>query len=232
MTVLAIFNDLAYGSGYYLGKLSEELKREGIIGSESSIDHVTDLIDALRDTSGRAADTVDSPPISLDGLNNTIAQLREEINKVDPRKLIPQAEVERLWGEMEDAASRADVGLWDVSTTMTMYAMNRVTLTSRGALSTVHVAGSLFDEHIIQHYAEALDEIAENGFYATLANASSPYIEAVWDNFDDDRETWTEELLTGRLFEKAWAGFRGWWSPDEGSASDTDQTGNADPRAE
>ncbi len=215
MTVLAVFNDLAYGSGYYLGKLSEELKKEGIIDADSSIDHVADLVDALRDTSGKAAETIDKPPINIDGLANTVSQLRDEITKVDPRKLIPQAEVERIWSEMEDAATAADVGLWDVSATMTMFAMNRISLTSRGALSTVSVAGGLFDQHIIQHYSEALQEIGERGFYATLADASSPYLEAVWDNFDDDRETWTEDLVTGRLFGKAWEGFRGWWSGSE-----------------
>lgn len=211
MTVLAVFSDIAYGSGHYLGKLSEELKREGIIDSESSIDHVSDLVEALQSTSKKAADTIDTPPISLDGLTDTISQLREEINKVDPRSLIPQAEVQRLWGEMEVAATKADVGLWDVSTTMTMFAMNRVSLTTRGALSTVTVAGSLFDEHIIGHYSDALDEIGEKGLYATLSDVSTPYLEAVWENFEDERETWTEELITGRMFSRAWDSVRGWW---------------------
>ena len=219
ITVLAVFNDLAYGSGYYLGKLSEELKREGIIDSDSSIDHVTDLVDALQKTSRRASDSMDAPPISIDGLTTTIAQLQSEISHVDPRKLIPQAELARLWGEMEDAASKADVGLWDVSQTMTMYAMNRVSLTSRGALSTITVAGNMLDEHIVSHYAGALNEIATNGLYATLAESSSPYLEAVWGNFDE-RETWTEELVSGRLFGRAWEGVRGWWTGSEPGPSE------------
>ena len=215
MTVLDVFNDIAYGSGHYLKKLSEELKREGIIDCESSIDHVADLVDALQSTSCKAADAVDTPPISLDGLTETITQLREEINKVDPRSLVPQSEVQRLWGEMEQAATKADVGLWDVSTTMTMFAMNRVSLTTRGALSTINVAGNLFDQHIIQHYSDALDEIGEKGLYETLSDVSAPYVEAVWENFEDDRETWTEDLVTGRLFEKAWDSVRGWWQGDQ-----------------
>lgn len=214
MTVLAVFNDLAYGSSVYLKKLSEELKREGIIDQESSIDHVSDLIDALNATSGKAADVMDTPPISMQGLTETISELREEINRVDPSKLLPQAEVQRLWGEMEDAASKADVGLWDVSTTVTMYAMNRVTLSTRGALSTISVAGGLFDEHIISHYSAALNEISEQGLYAILSDVSAPYIDAVWDNFEDERETWTEDLITGRMFGRAWESVRGWWQGD------------------
>ncbi len=90
------------------------------------------------------------------------------------------------------------------------------------ALSSVTVAGNLFDEHIIGHYAAALDEIGEHGLYATLAQASSPYLDAVWHNFDGQRETWTEELVTGRIIGKAWTSVRGWFSSsaaDEPAAS-------------
>jgi hypothetical protein len=35
----------------------------------------------------------------------------------------------------------------------------------------------------------------------------------VWENFAEDRETWTEEMLTGRLIEKGWQSMRGWFMP-------------------
>ncbi len=212
MTVLAVFSDLAYGSSHYLKQLSEELKREGIIDDVSSIDHISDLVDALNSASSKAAEAMDTPPISIDGLANTIEQLRTEINKVDPTDMIPQAEIRRMWGEMELAATKADVGVWDVSTTMTMFAMNRISMTTRGALSSITVAGSLLDQHIFRHYGDALDEISEQGLYQTLSDVSTPYFEAVWQNFDGDRETWTEELVTGRTFGKAWNSVRGWWN--------------------
>ena len=210
MTLLAVFSDLAYGSSHYLKLLSEELKREGIIDQRSSIDHVADLVAALNSASGKAADVMDTPPISMQGLTKTIEQLRAEINRVDPTSLIPQDEIRRIWGEMEQAAARADVGLWDVSATMTMFAMNRITVTTRGALSTIQVAGNLLDQHIFQHYGEALEEIREQGLYQILSDVSTPYTEAVWQNFDVNRETWTEELVTGRLLGKAWYSVRGW----------------------
>lgn len=213
MTVLAIFNDLAYGSSYYLRKLSEELKREGIIDNDSSIDHVSDLVEAIESTTGKVVEAMDTPPISVSGLTDTIARLSDELSKAEPTSLLPQAEVQRIWGEMERAATAADVGLWDISTTMTMFALNRITLTSRGALSTIDVAGNLFDEHIIGHYSDALVEISDHGLYATLADASAPYLEGVWENFAEDRETWTEEMLTGRLIEKGWQSMRGWFLP-------------------
>ncbi len=214
ITVLAVFNDIAYGSGYYLRKLSDELKAEGIIDSESSIDQVSDLVEALQATSDQAANAMDKPPISVDGLKATISKLRDEIAKVDPSDLLPQKEVGRIWDEMESTATKEGVGLWDVSTTMTMFAINRLTVTTRGALSTVRVAGDLFDEHIINHYADALVEIGNRGLYTTLSEAASPYLDAVWHNFDQGRETWTEDIVTGTMFTRAWENVRGWFSSE------------------
>ena len=204
ITVLAVFSDVAYGSGYYIKRLSEELKREGIIDQSSSIDHVSDLVEALQKTGDQATNAANAPPLSVDGMTETINQIRAEISNVDPTKLIPQEELSRIWKEMESTASRENVGIWDVSTTMTMFAIDRLSLTTRGALSTVRVAGSLFDEHLLSHYSDALVSISEKGLYTTLSESSAPYLEAVWRNFDGDRETWTEELITGRMPKRFW----------------------------
>lgn len=212
MTVLAAFSDLAYGSSHYLRELSAELKRQGVIDSGTSIDHVSDLLDALQTASNQATDALDQPPINLDGLRQTIEQTRQSIQQVDPTQLIPQAEIARLWDEMETAAQEAEVGILDVSTTMTMFAMNRVTLVGKGALSSVTVAGNLLDQHILRHYVAGLAEIRSAGLYATLNRSSEPYLEAVWNNFGDQRVTWTEDFLSGRMVNRGVAGLRGWWA--------------------
>ncbi|QDV45380.1 hypothetical protein Enr13x_52570 [Stieleria neptunia] len=211
ITVLAVFNDVAYGSSHYLKRLSDELKREGIIDETSSIDHVSDLVDALEKTGARASGAANAPPMSVEAMTETISQITAEIQNVDPRKLIPQSEIKRLWNEMEAAAGQAHVGIWDVSTTMTMFAIDRLSLSTRGALSTVRVAGSLLDEHFFAHYGDALTAISETGFYETLSASSEPYLEAAWHNFDSSRETWTEALITGRMPKKFWARFAEWF---------------------
>jgi hypothetical protein len=211
MTVLAIFNDIAYGSGHFLGKLGKELRREGIIDAESSIDNVSDLLESLEDTTSAAVDALEKPPINVEGIRTVIAQITEQVGRIDPTQILPQQEVARMWQEMENEAAAAGTSVWDVSAAMTMFAMNRITLSSRGALSTVVVAGNLFDQHILQHYQASLTAIHEDGFYATLTTASQPYFEAVWLNFDHDRETWTEDFLSGKLFNRAIDSIRGWF---------------------
>jgi hypothetical protein len=204
ITVLAVFSDVAYGSNHYLKCLSDELKREGIIGETSSIDSVSDLIAALEKSSSSAAEAANAPPMSVDGMTETIRKISGEIAAVDPRKLIPQHEIRQLWSEMETTANQANVGLWQVSTTMTMFAIDRLSLSTRGALSTVRVAGSLLDAHLLSHYHEALSSISQKGLYVTLADSSRPYLEAVWRNFDAARETWTEAVITGKMPRRWW----------------------------
>ena len=213
MTVLAVFSDVAYGSSHYLEKLAEELQREGIIDDASTIHSVTDLLDQLEKVGSKAADAANAPPLSVDGMKETITGLVQEIKQADPTSLIPQHEVEQLWGDMEDVATSANVGLWHVSATMTMFAIDKLSLTTRGALSTVRVAGSLLDEHLFSHYTDGLKSISEKGFYETLSDSSAPYLEAAWHNFDGSRETWTEELITGRMPKRWWETVVDWLRP-------------------
>ncbi len=200
ITLLAIVSDVAYGSTAYIRELGEELKKQGVIAEDSTILQVNDLLEAVAQASGEAASTVNTPPLSVEGLRDAIAQTRESLGKIDPAKVLPQAEIERLWKEMHDIAAQQDVGLLTVSATMTMHALGKVANVGRGALSTVKVAGTLFDRHILTHYTDALHDVQDKGVYRVLAETSEPYVEAVWRNFAGDTETVTEDVLSGRFF--------------------------------
>ncbi|MEL6104789.1 MAG: hypothetical protein AAFU85_02075 [Planctomycetota bacterium] len=220
MTVLAVFSDVAYGSSHYLEKLAGELQREGIIDDASTIHSVTDLLEQLEKVGSKCAETANAPPLSVDGMKETITGLVSEIKQADPTSLIPKREVERIWDDMEDVASSANVGLWQVSTTMTMFAIDKLSLTTRGALSSVRVAGSLLDEHLFSHYTDGLKSISETGLYETLSASSKPYLEAAWHNFDGSRETWTEELITGRMPRRWWETVTNWFRKKEPAKAD------------
>jgi len=132
MTILAVLSDVAYGSNVYLKELAEELKREGVIDRDSTIDHAADLLAAVGAASGKAADRFDRPPLSLEGLQETIEETQSSVGTLDPTKVIPQAEIKRMWTEMQDMAQQQDVDLIDVSSAMTMYTLNQVATVSKG----------------------------------------------------------------------------------------------------
>ena len=210
MTILAVMSDVAYGSNVYLRQLGDELKREGVIDADSTIDHAADLLEAIGSASGKATDRFDQPPLSLDGLRETIEEAQASVESIDATKIIPQAEIKRIWAEMQDMADEQDVDIIDVSSAMTMYTLNQVATVSKGALTTIRVTGELLDEHLLDHYWQGLQRINDEGIWQMFASSSQPYIEAVWMNFSSDKETITEDVVSGRLLSRTWTGFCDW----------------------
>jgi hypothetical protein len=144
-------------------------------------------------------------------LRETVEQTREALKSIDPKSVIPQAEIARVWDEMRDIAQREGVSPLAVSGAITMFTLSRMQTVARGALSGVRVAGRLFDRHVIDHYESAITEIRERGLYTTVRETSGPYIDAVWNNFSTDKETITEELLSGKLLGHGWTAVRRWF---------------------
>ncbi len=114
---------------------------------------------------------------------------------MDVTKVLPEAEVRRLWVEMQTVASQEGVGLLEVSSAMTMHTLGKVKTVSSGALTGIQVAGGLLNRNVLDHYRQALGRIQEQGFYAVLSESYRPYAEAVWNNFSSERKSWTETLL-------------------------------------
>ena len=226
MTVLALISDVAYGSKTYLQELADELKKNGVIHENSTIDSAADLLDAVSNTTAQGAESFDKPPISVEGLKETIEQTKEIAGSVDLVKVLPQSEVKRLWQDMNDLAKTENVSPMEMSSNMALFAMNKVGSLGMGALSTIRVAGNMFDRHILDHYGDALTEIREKGFYASLKDTSKPYLSAAWQNFSDDKETITEDVVTGRFFGKAWRVVCGWFGGGKKKDEEKAETAN------
>ena len=211
MTILAITSDLAYGSTHMLKELSQELKKQGVISEDSTIDSTADFLAAVSETSGDAAEAFDLPPLSVQGLQDTIAKTQEQLARIEPSKVVPQAELDRMWQNMHDIANRENVDVFEVSSAMTMYSMNQVGAVAKGALTTIRVTANVIDKHIFEHYWTALEDISDRGIYTFVGEVSKPYFTAVWNNFSMEQTTITQDLLTGKLIGKAWDGIHGWF---------------------
>lgn len=210
MLVLAIVSDVAYGSKTYLKELAEELRRAGVIDKQSTISSASELLDAIGSTALVASSAFDTPPLSLDGLRETVQQAAEAARRIDVTDVLPQAELTRLWEEMQQLASTEQVSLLEISGAVTLHALGRAASIGRGAISTVRVAGNLLDRHLIDYYREALGDIHSSGYYATLRKVSGPYIDSVWKNFSSEKPTITEDLLSGKLIGQGAAAAARW----------------------
>lgn len=238
MLLLAVVSDVAYGSQTYLRELAAELKQEGVIAPDSTIDRASDLLDAIRESSATGASVFDTPPLSIEGIREAIEQTSQSVAKIDPRSILPASEIDRLWRDMQSVATKENVTLLEVSGAMTLHALDRVGKVGQGALSTVKCAGTLLDRHVIGHYRTALGDLHSRGYYATLADVSGPYVAAVWDNFSTDRSTITQDLLNGKLAGQAsrtvarWLGIGSPSTTSETSAAPAPSTEPAPRQAE
>jgi hypothetical protein len=215
LTVLAVLSDVAYGSRAYLDELAAELRAEGLIDEHSSINNADELLGAVARASATASSVLDTPPLSVEGLQQTIDEIRSSVARVDPKKLVPQAELRRLWDEIHELATRENVSPTEIASAATLSTLGKLGAVAQGALSGVRVAGAIVDRHLLTHYASALENIRQEGFYQSLQRSSQPYVEALWHNFSTDKTTVTEDLLRGRLFGTSWRAVRRWFGPGD-----------------
>jgi hypothetical protein len=208
--LLAVVGDVAYGTRTYLQELAASLKQQGVLDQHSTIDNVDDLLAAVAGAAQTTAGTLNAPPISVAGLKRTVDDTRAAIAKIDPVKVLPQAELQRLWDEIHKVAAKEGLNPLAVSGAITLYTLGAIGTVGRGALSTVTAAGALFDRHVLEHYASALREIRKKGVYAALRETSQPYVAAVWNNFSAKKTTYTEDLFSGRLIARSWRAVTRW----------------------
>lgn len=215
MTVLALVSDIAYGSSTYLRELSAELQAAGVLDQQVTIENATDFLDAVRHASLTSSQVFDTPPLSVEGLKETIAQTTAAVRQIDLRQILPQSELQQMWDSIREVAGREGVSPFEVSSTLALYSLGKVGVLKQGALSSISVAGNLFERHIFDHYRTGLDTIRSRGMFTLLAENYQPYVAAVWTNFSSTNVTLTEELLSGRLMGRAWDKIRGAWrQPD------------------
>jgi len=212
---MAILSDVAYGSQVYVMELAKELEQQGLIDDTSAIHHIDDVLDAVRKTSAEAAGLFDRPPLSVDQMKEVLDNTRTAIKSADYRRVLPEAELKPYWSEMREVAQQENVSLLGVSGALTMHTLGKVSTVSSGALTGVRVVGGLFSRHVVDHYMTSLATVRERGFYEVVRESSGPYVGAVWNNFSAETETWTEQLINGKLLNKAvdtvgsWLGGKG-----------------------
>ena len=210
LTVLAVFSDMAYGSQAYLQELAEELKKQGVIDEQSKIHHASDLLSAVAEASHTTSQAFNTPPLSVEGLKQTLDETRAALKNIRPDQVLSEADIRHLWHQMRELARRENVDLLRLSGAITIESLGTLGSMSRGALSTVRVTNALMQRHIVDHYVHAMARIREEGIYRSLVATSEPYMHAVWENFASHKSTITEGLLSGKLAGSAWQAARRW----------------------
>ena len=87
--LLAGAADMTRGTRVYLDVLVDELKEAGVLAREAELASVDELLAALEGASGTTARLIDIPPLEVEGLKRTLADLRDDAARIaEPRRAL------------------------------------------------------------------------------------------------------------------------------------------------
>ena len=174
--LLAAAADVTNGTRVYLRTLVEELERTGALPEGTDVGSVEQLLSVLEQTSGKAADAIDVPPLNVPDLRRSLAELRAHADE------LPAAEsLNTLFGELRAVARQEGKSLLSVSSAV--------------AAGAVQAGAQLGTTHIFDYYRGALGMIRTEGFATFLRRVSRPYTAAAARHLDPRRETRTQRWL-------------------------------------
>lgn len=177
--LLAGASDVMRGSRVYLAALTEELKRAGVVAEDVEVTSVDELLGVLERGTGGTARLIDVPPLELQELRRSLAELRGEADSLPTPN-----ELASLFEGLRRTAQAEDRSLLEVS--------------SGVGLAFLLSAKNVSREHLVVPYGEDWQPLRREGFAAYARRVSAPYAEAVAGHFDPDRPTWTEKIV-GRI---------------------------------
>src|SRR5712671_6618363 len=197
--IMAALADISGAGRQIVQEISEALKEEGLLDRESKFENIDQLLDGLEQTTGRAADLFNTPPMDVAGLRKEWEAFRQSIAKIPPRNL-PSAElVRRHWDELKLEAAAQNRSVFQLSSIMAVSAISRAPETllrlARAANRAVWRTGQLFAGSVLEHYSNTLRDIRERGYAAYWADAFRPYLRAAAGQFSPKHRSLTDRLL-------------------------------------
>ena len=156
------------------------------------------------------ADHLDTPPVTLAELEKMVRSLREESGRVDLKALVPEERLDALWKEIGEAARTEGRSPFEISNALAVMAFSRISQIGKGAAGSVKVGIDILEENVLGYYFDSLAELHRRGYYGALADASGPYLAGIRVLFEPSNETYTEKVLTGKVFARIWARVKGW----------------------
>ncbi|HWB95059.1 MAG TPA: hypothetical protein VG672_00100 [Bryobacteraceae bacterium] len=201
--VLAALAD-ATGSGRKLiQEISLALKEEGLLEPDANFETMEQVLDGLEKTSDHLASALNLPPVDVPSLRREWHQLRQELKTIPPKKMPALGRVERVWRELQESARQQGRPVFVMSSLLAVSTLaqipSNVLWLSRAARSAARRTSKVLGESILDHYIEALDDIARTGFVGYWTREFRPYLRAAAEQFAPEHESLTERLLRRRL---------------------------------
>lgn len=174
--LLAAAADVSRGTRVYLDALVGELETAGVIAPGADFTSLDELLEALEGASGTTARLIDIPPLELEALRRSLADLRE-----DAEGLPTPAELSAVYDGLVREAAREERSVLEVSVGIGLAFFNSARKVGR--------------QHVLDPYTEDLKPVRDEGFGSYALRVGRPYAQAVARHFQPSRVTLTERGL-------------------------------------
>jgi hypothetical protein len=174
--LLAATADVTGGTRTYLRVLVLELRQEGLLAEDADFDSVEELLNALENTSGLAAETVDTPPLNAGDMRQTWQDLR-----LNATTLPDAGRLAGIYSGMQHVAKQERSSLPSLSRSIGSAA-------ARAGVQTGQT-------HIFDFYSDSLRTINNEGLANYTRRETLPYRVVAAGHLDPNRTTHTERFL-------------------------------------
>ena len=197
--VLAALADVSGFGRRLIPEITEALKAEGLLEKDTHFESVDQLLNGLERTSSRLAETINSPPLDIEGLRTEFAAIREHARSLKPSDLPSPQVVRKQWEQLTHESARQGRSVFEISSILAISAVRTLPGKARWLSASARVGSThltkVVSTAMLDHYTETLNELREVGYLAYAKRQLSPYIRACVDQFSPYKRTLTQRLL-------------------------------------
>jgi hypothetical protein len=160
------------------------------------------VLDALEESAGRAAETINTPPLNVAELRSEWAAIQKSMAGMSPDKLPAIHRLEANWSELQQTARQEGRSVFEIGA---LVALDTLTRLPGGAVWFGRSAGiaarrtrDVFVENILEHYSDTLEAIRQEGLARWWMVQFRPYLAGAAKQFSPSRGSWTQNLLGAR----------------------------------
>lgn len=197
--VLAALSDVCGMGRHLIPEIADALKAQGLLEQDVQVASVDQLLEGLERTSGRLAETVNTPPLDVATLRKEWQALREDASSIPAHRLPSSAAIRAVWDQLKSESARQNRSVFDTSSMLGMSAVRKLPAGVRWLSASARVGagrtGRVFATVLLDHYQETLNDIQRAGFAAYAAQQFRPYVRAAVAQFSPGRRTLTDRLI-------------------------------------
>jgi hypothetical protein len=197
--VLAALADVCGLGRHLIPEIAASLKEQGLLDADTDFASVDQLLDGLERTSGRVAETINTPPLDVPALREEWRAIREEARSLTPERLPTGESLISLWSELKAESARQEKSIFETSSMLALSAMRALPHGARwlgaSAVAGATRTGQVLAASLLEQYRATLREVHEVGYTTYATRQLRPYVRAAASQFAPGKSTLTERLL-------------------------------------